>query len=599
MKKIVNFITLVFSVCLLSVSCNEDFLEKAPGVDLTEDDIFKNQKGVENFIPTIYRYAIPSMFEYPSFHDKNLSYTRPVGESDWVVVLPSGTMCDEGEESDIDYGAGDNWNTGDVTPQNIHRSGDNRYFARWISLRQINTVLKRIDEVPDADENYKKQIIGEMKVLRAINYLEMIKRYGGVPIVKEVFQPGVQIDAPRKSIEECVDFIVSECDEAVSLLPPSYNSSQTGRVTSVVAKVIKAEALLFAASPIFNTATPYMSMPNTEDNNLICYGNYDINRWKLAADAYREALNLAEANGYRLIDNPANRDPKDVPGSGEPGPDGNYRYSWETNNNSEIILAFQESVQRQWRRPLNNMMPQVFGGWVAGNTVPLNFYRKYEKKDGTPQAWDMDGGDDLVAKFEELDPRFKQTLNFTSAYYNDAHPIAEIYEGGRHYRNCFGGVWMRKYVPRASSWQYIVLNDVIYRVNELYLGYAEALNEFASTPPEEAYEAVNTIRNRSAMPNLPAGLTKEQFRERLRNEKAIEMAFDDHRFFDIRRWLIAEEEGVMKGNFYGLRINKEDDGKYSWKPYIFETRTFKRRMYLHPFPNEEVLKGNLIQNPGY
>ncbi len=599
MKKILNCITLILCVFIVSVSCDSDFLEKAPGVDLTEDDIFKNKKGVEDFIPTIYRYAVPSMFEYPDFHDKNLSYTRPVKDSDWIIVLPSGTMCDEGEESDIDYGAGDYWNTGNITPQNIHRTGDNRYYVRWISLRQINTVLKRIDEVPDADENYKKQIVGEMKTLRAINYLEMIKRYGGVPIVERVFEPGVPIDAPRKSFEECIKFIVNDCNAAIPLLPASYNSSQMGRITSLIPKIIKAEALLFAASPIFNTTTPYMSMPNAADNKLICYGDYDINRWKLAADAYKEALDFAVANGYKLIDNPANRDPKDLPGSGDPGPEGNYRHSWEINNNSEIILAFQEGVKRQWTRPLNNMMPQVFGGWTAGNTVPLNFYRKYEKKDGMPQTWDENGGDDLVAKFEELDPRFKQTINFTSAYYNDGHPIAEIYEGGRHYRNCFGGVWMRKYVPRASSWQRIVLNDVVFRLNELYLGYAEALNEYASVPPDEAYVAVNTIRARSAMPNLPAGLTKEQFRARLRNEKAIEMAFDDHRFFDIRRWLIAEEEGVMTGNFWGLKINKNNDGKYSWKPYIYETRTFKKRMYLHPFPHDEVLKGNLVQNPGY
>ena len=147
MKKILNYITLIFYVFAVSVSCNNDFLEKAPGVDLTEDDIFKNRKGVEDFIPTVYRYAVPSMFEYPDFHDKNLSYTHPVGDSDWIIVLPTATMSDEGEEADIDYGAGDYWNTGNVTPQNIHRTGDNLYYARWISLRQINTVLKRIDEV--------------------------------------------------------------------------------------------------------------------------------------------------------------------------------------------------------------------------------------------------------------------------------------------------------------------------------------------------------------------------------------------------------------------------------------------------------------------
>ena len=101
------------------------------------------------------------------------------------------------------------------------------------------------------------------------------------------------------------------------------------------------------------------------------------------------------------------------------------------------------------------------------------------------------------------------------------------------------------------------------------------------------------------MPNLPTGLTQAQFRDRVRNESAIELVWEDHRMWDIRRWLIGEDPGVMSGAFEGLKITKNTDRLFNWSVYTFQTRTFTKNMYLHPFPQPEVLKGNLKQNPGY
>jgi hypothetical protein len=129
------------------------------------------------------------------------------------------------------------------------------------------------------------------------------------------------------------------------------------------------------------------------------------------------------------------------------------------------------------------------------------------------------------------------------------------------------------------------------------------LNEFNSTPPQEAYDAVNTIRARSGQPNLPTGLTKDQFRDRVRNERAVELYFEEHRFWDIRRWMIAEQDGVMQGDFFGFKINPvgsfDAPTSYSYEITKFETRIFLKRMYLHPFLRSEVLKGYIVQNPGY
>lgn len=136
---------------------------------------------------------------------------------------------------------------------------------------------------------------------------------------------------------------------------------------------------------------------------------------------------------------------------------------------------------------------------------------------------------------------------------------------------------------------------------ELYLNYAEALNEYYETPPKEAFDAVLKVRERSGMPGFPSTLNKEQFREKLRRERAVELAYEDHRFWDIRRWLIADDEGVMKGAMYGLQLSAVTGapGKVHYKPYVFENRLWSDRSYLHPIKQTEIDKGYMLQNPGW
>lgn len=606
MKKI-SVLVIIFC-SLLTLSCSEDFLEKAPGVDLTEDNIFKNKASLEIFMATVYRYGMHGNFRYRTQGDLPFS-----GVNNTDCIHGTASISDEGDASEASWINNNRWNDATILPNNILSTEDFRYYLRWIAMRQINLVLKRINEVPDVDEVYKKQVIGEVKFIRALNYMEMLKRYGGVPIIDEVFVPAVPINAPRASFEACVNFILNDLNDAIPDLPARYSASLTGRATSVAAAALKSEVLIYAASPQFNTAAPVLSMSNTADNKLICYGNFDTNRWQLAADAAKSAIELALDNGYGLIlefaPNPLDKNDGTIPLV-----DGNYRVAWETANNKELILNYQGPGQAGGattigEAPMTFWNPTCFGSNWSGITVPLNFIKKYEKLDGTPQTWDAAGGPDVMAKYADLDPRFKQSITYTDAYHTQRDPIAQIWgltdvpsgSDGKDYFNCLGGVWLRKYIPRNGGSGRVLMNDVIFRVNELYLNYAEALNE-AQGPVAEAYTAINTIRNRSGMPNLPLGLTKLQFRERVRNEIAIEMLNDDHRYWDVKRWLIAEEDGVMKGAMQGLKILRTgtaSDYKYSWKPYTFETRVFSRKMYLHPFPQAEVLKGNLIQNPGW
>lgn len=566
MKKI-RIVCILVILGTLSFSCKKNFLDKAPGVDVTENTIFSSPSQLETYIASMYRHGIHHGF---CTDDQSLTSS--------ISLDISAGATDEGEYA-VAWLTSQFWNSASVTASDIVNMEDYRFYLRWTAIRICNIMMERIGEVPGLDKAYHDQVVAEAKFVRALNYFEMLKRYGGVPIVNKRFLLSEELKISRNTVEECVNFIVNDCTEAANALPPTYPSTMRGRVTKGAALALKAKALLYAASPLFNTATPYMSLG--DNNKLICYGNYDANRWKLAADAAKAVLDWAPTGGCKLID--------------DKGADLNYKYEWSTNDNVEIILANKSFGTRYaWDIPWAVMKPNTIAhpGW-GGLQATFNLVRKYEKKDGTPQTWDAAGGNDLFKKYDELDPRFKQTIAYHNSYWNVETPVF----------NCIGnsiGHWMHKLIPsdlhngaaQIPSWQ-------LFRLAEAYLNYAEALNE-SEGPVAAAYDAVNTIRRRSGMPNLPAGLSKEEFRKRVHQERDIELAFEDHRFWDIRRWMIAENDGVMKGNFWGLKLAAiAGSNEIHYEPYIFEVRSFLPKMYLHPFITWEVNKGYLVQNPGW
>ena len=603
----------LFFVCIILIStiigaCNKvkDFLDKPPGVDLNEDIIFSTQVETDRFVATLYQFGMISAYPLRG-NEVGFGGNFPSSNGGFGTNVNSSLLgtTDEAENSE-GFAVDQNWNNGSITPLNIVLSHDYRYHLRWFAIRVANILLERINEVPDASQAYKDNVTGEALFIRALNNFEMFKRYGGFPIVNKRIVNVEDARIPRSTLEVCVNAIVKDCDDALAKLPEVQPSSFTGRAQKGAALALKARVLLYAASPLFNTNNPPVSFGNAEDDKLLCYGNSDNNRWKLAADAAKATLDWCAVNGYALIDDPAKRIPVIVPGQRV---DGNYRTAWEVPDNREIILTSKvfntPKASFQWPAqfflPRSDYVPNAGGFWTTPSPT-LNFVRKYEKRDGTPQTWDIGGGNDLLQKYAELDPRFHQTVIYTGARLHSNVARVQIWEGSTSDKaRCKGGFWLLKFIPDALPQSPQNFNNPIFRVNEMLLSYAEALNEFAG-PSAEAFNAVNRVRTRSGMPNLPGGLSKDQFRLRVQNERDIELAFEDHRLSDIRRWRIAEQDGVMLGNMWGLEITRLNTvapfpTAFSYKPFVFEIRVFPTFYYYMPFENNEVLKGNLKQNP--
>ncbi|MEX0986610.1 MAG: RagB/SusD family nutrient uptake outer membrane protein [Bacteroidales bacterium] len=577
-------------------SCEEmfgDYLEKPPGVDVTEDTIFSSRINAETFLTSIYATGVES--GYPLWDNWN-------GRRD----TPFSSWTDEGENVASWYYS-HQFNAGTLTPTSGSHENRGRWAVRFMAIRKIGIFLDRVDDVPDATQEWKDQASGQAMFIRALCYFDMFKIYGGVPLIPERLGASIDdpeaIKIPRSTVEETVNFIVEQCNAAAALLPDTWPTEDIGRATKGAALLLKAKTLLYAASPLSNTGDPVVSYGSPENNLLISYGNYDVNRWQLAADAAQVVIDWAPTGGKTLID--------DRGVHPDWGVNQNYYDAWHEPDNVESIFAAKNIGQIG---PGHTLWKGMNNFYVAqgGAQVWQNWVEKYEKRDGTPQTWDINGGNNLIELYNELDPRFVQSVAYVTSYWNPDFPTLMLWEGAvaSNQPPILGnktGYWQRKMVPpemtsSVGGWP----NWNILRLAEAYLIKAEALNE-AQGPVQEAYDAVNKVRARSGMPDFLPGLSQEEFRIKIQNERSIELFAENNRLWDVMRWLIADKtdpvtgKAILNGQMYGIRITKQPDPstEFNYEYKADEVRVWAPHMYHWPFMQNEVNKGYLIQNPGY
>lgn len=551
-----GFLLKMIPVLALSLvfSCQEDVLDRTPLTSYSDAVVWDDPALVEAFMANIYK-------RFPS---------------GWNILA---NLSDENtRRNNVAY---DNINQGNLTPSNFLNhanwwSGPTRTSgvdgsgfqtpSYYHVIASINLFFSNIEDSA-IEQDLKNRMIGEMKFLRAYGYFRLVQFYGGVPLVTTPFSLDDDFFIARNTYRECMDFVLAELEEAANLLPLSYNSSNIGRITKGAAMAAKARALIYDASPLNN--------PSNE-----------LSKWELAAEATKAVIDLGI---YGLHDD--------------------YGDSYKEYDlyHSEIIWArlYNNDEYEEFPTERSHMPPGYYG---YAHTHPLqNMVDSYERTTGLLPKDDPEY-DPYNGQWENRDPRFYASILYDGAMYQGREVECFIPGGLDSYQGPIEawnatttGYYVRKFanenivVPRglnngSTPWPYI-------RYNAVLLDYAECM--FMLGNEAEAREYINRIRSRPSVNMPPVTESGEALWERYMNERKVELYMEEHRYFDVRRWKIAEE--VLSVNAWKVDIFKDEvTGEKSYVYSEFQERNFPEKMYYLPIPQDEIDRNpNLEQNPGY
>lgn len=459
---------------------------------------------------------------------------------------------------------------GEMTSDNVTGISEkiNYWKSAYSNIRTINVFFDRIDDAP-VETDLKNRMKGEMKFIRAWIYANLIWRYGDVPLITDLFELNQDYKVKRDSYSDCVDFITKELDEAMTWLPAKSSSETLGRATGDACKALKARVLLYAAS---------------EQNNP----SHSKEKWEAAAEATKAVLDA----GYSL---------------------GNDYQSVFLEDNDEIIFA-------RYFTQANSTDFMLFNGrngsngWTGENPTQ-NLVNAYEMTNGElpylneelPLKINPASGYDESNPYAGRDPRLDASILHDGSMW--AGRETETWHGGLDSPESSIGSWnasktayafkkfMVESIPPSGSSVKPENPWIFFRLAEFYLNYAEIMYELGNE--EQAREYVNKVRARQSVNMPPVTASGEKLRDKIRNERRVELAFEGHRFFDVRRWCIADE--TENRDLLAMNIQKQADGTKTYEVTMLLKRSFLEQHKLVPIPRTEIDKseGSLVQNPGY
>lgn len=564
MKKTYSIIAIIlFSVLALS-SCT-DFLDRAPGDNLTEEEMFLKLETAEAYLNNAYIYL-------PDFqcNTEDLSGRYKLGGATDEIGFQQGSgypAC----PFDINIGS---WNPSRMP---LERNWSDFYSC----IRRCNMFIKNYDIIPEemtagAGTNRRERLLGEAYGLRGFYYWSLFKQWGGVPIINNVLDPG-NIESmkgiKRASAEETLQQVINDMEEAKKHLPAKHDDANFGRFTSLVATIIESQAKLYWASPYWNP-----------DN--------DIDRWDEAADYCKKALDMALANGHILALNYSDL------------------FNKSGIQNEVIWTKNSEHYECYWWDVYAYPLGYVGAFNVDGPIQEMvDDFEMKESGEVPVLGYTSDNQQILNAKATDYDPKHpwdgREDRFYSCILYQGAMlqgRAIDISENGIDNIN-IGSIIRTNYFTNKyldpnhnmtthATWTY--RRFAIMRTAELYLNLAEALNE-SEGPTERVREYVNIVRRRAKCKELPSGLSKDEMREKIRHERRIELCFENHRFWDVRRWKIAENVD----NKTVHRVAVDADGNITYP--VFQNRVFNpEKHYLFPIPQSEIDKNRALeQNPGW
>jgi len=458
-------------------------------------------------------------------------------------------------------------------------------------LYHINLFLEKgLDAPYSLVSEVKRQEIanrlkGEALFLRAYYHFKLLRDYAGpnasgeilgVPLVTKPLEPE-ELFKPRASYQACVEQIVADCDSAAAYLPQEYtgenqwlSENQTGRATSIAAMALKSRTLLYSASPAYNT-------------------DGDPQKWVDAAEASYQAIQVIGGN---------------LPEISYENPSGFYHDP----NHPELIMR--NYGTHNWMEN-NNFMPLLYG---QGQTNPShNLAQAFPMANGYPIDHSSSGYDPQNP-YQNRDPRFYATLLHNEARFSDT--TVQTYTGGRDaagstVHSTRTGYYLRKWMSETVTLKPGETNNdkhyyALFRKGELFLNFAEAANEawgpqtaggsVGMTAEEAMQEHWDRVGYESSVPLEIAALKgQEDFRALIHNQRRLEFAFENHRYYDLRRWMVPHDQ--LAAPVQGVEISESGN---SYDTYVVEERDFKEYMYYGPLPYDEVVKNDqLVQNAGW
>lgn len=461
------------------------------------------------------------------------------------------------------------------------------WYNAYSAIRAASLFVSNIDVSPVKDKlpngaSVRYAWKAEARFIRALFYFELLKRYGGIPLMGDkVRELGDDVQIPRSSFADCVTYIVHECDAIKDSLRPNPIAApelNSHRATRGAALALKARVLLYAASPLFNGQ-------NIEAGNALTgYASYDKERWKLAADAARDLIN---EKTFSLLPN--------------------FKNVFITQNNSEVIF-FRQDGNNTTIETTNG--PLGFAQVARGRTNPTQeLVDAFPASNGIPIT-DPASGYNSNDPYASRDPRLTMSILYNGARWLNTE--LQTFEGGAHRP---GGAepgtktsyYMRKFMgnfENATQYSNTSHDWIILRYTEVLLNFAEAENE-ANGATADVYQVLKDLRARAGiaagangMYGLKDNMTTDEMRNVVRNERRIELAFEEHRFWDIRRWKIAQQ--VYGKGLHGMSIIKEGPTFNYNLVEVFKPVFTAPKMYLYPIPYDEVVKNdNMRQNPGW
>jgi len=545
---------LALSALLLAGGCkNDDFLNVTPKNALNEANAYASESNADLIVNDIYT-NIPDVYN---------SYQITEGYTDngfcgasWLTgqsLVKAGSIS----ANNLPTGPDNWWNWGEV----------------YGNIRKCNLFLQNVNKYSaNFSASWKKQRTAEVRFMRAFFYTSLATNYGGVPLIDKPLSDsdGTDLLVPRSTMDATVAFIAADCDAAAADLPSTSIKKGDGRATKGAALTLKGWVQLYAASPLHNTSN-------------------DLSKWATAAATNKQVMDLGV---YSLFSDYA------------------AMFLIENNDNSEVIFN-KEYIPVVAGHAREGMLGPVYVKGVQqswGSIAPTqNLVDDYLMSNGLPIT-DPNSGYDPSKPYTNREQRFYQSIIYDGASWQgdvittrvggnnaiDINSTSDISNTGYYFRKTLDERILAQTSRAQNSGG---SNYIIFRLGEVLLSYAEAQNE-AVGPDASVYSALNRLRTRSALPNLATGMSQSQMRDYIRRERRIELAFEEKRWFDVRRWQIAGgTNGVMNTPSYGMLINNA--GTSYTKVKVLENRYFNYQNLMPLWQGDLAKNTKLTQNTGY